>query len=585
LLAVALSMAVLLAWGALFPPPEPTSPTDSSQAAPEAVAPARVEREAAEPSPAATLGEVPEELPQPAPEPLPEQRIEAASEELAVVENDRFRARFTNRGAQLLSFELKEHRNAAGEWVDLVRARTSGPYPLGLVNGSGRPLALNEDLFLLERSVDEAGREVLEYRYSGPDGAASKRFALAESGLLALEVEVRGPASWALMLGPGLRNPSQEEFEDRFSRRSVVYQQGEEVERLDASGTDEPTLLPSFGVRWVGIDDRYFLSAVLPDEGLREIVVEPVLVTTNESGRADFRPLPGEEELEALEDAGAELQRELRLQLRADGARLAGSAYLGAKEYHRLAELPRGLEQSVNLGFFWFFARPLLIGLRWIHDNLIANYGWAIVLMTVLIRLVLFPLTHKSTVSMQKMQRLNPQIQAIRQKYRSKLKDKKGRPNPEMQRKMNEEVMALYKSEGVNPAGGCLPMLLQIPVLFAFYNLLSTAIELRHAPWMLWIQDLSAPDPFYVLPIVMGASQFLQQRLTPASGDPMQRRMFMLMPIFFTVLFLGFPSGLVLYWLTNNVLGIGQQVLYSKLREGQEAAQAGKGGKGKKEDS
>jgi YidC/Oxa1 family membrane protein insertase len=186
--------------------------------------------------------------------------------------------------------------------------------------------------------------------------------------------------------------------------------------------------------------------------------------------------------------------------------------------------------------------------------------------MTMLIRVILFPLTHKSFVSMQKMQELNPKVQAVRQKYRGKLKDKQGRPRAEVQRKMNEEVMALYKSEGVNPAGGCLPMLLQIPVLFAFYNLLTAAFELRHAPWLFWIQDLSAPDPYYVLPIVMGASQFIQQRLTPSAADPMQRRIFMLMPLFFTILFLGFPSGLVLYWLTNNLLGIAQQGVYQRLR-------------------
>ena len=146
-----------------------------------------------------------------------------------------------------------------------------------------------------------------------------------------------------------------------------------------------------------------------------------------------------------------------------------------------------------------------------------------------------------------------------------------------MQRKMNEEIMGLYKKEGVNPAGGCLPMVLQIPVLFAFYTLLSTAIELRAAPWMFWITDLSAKDPLYVLPIVMGASQFVQQKLTPSSADPMQRRIFMLMPVFFTVLFLGFPSGLVLYWLTNNLLGIVQQWTYRRLDERRSEAESGKG--------
>jgi YidC/Oxa1 family membrane protein insertase len=214
---------------------------------------------------------------------------------------------------------------------------------------------------------------------------------------------------------------------------------------------------------------------------------------------------------------------------------------------------------------FGFFSRGLLIGLDWIHDHVVPNYGWSIVLLTLVIKLVLLPLTHKSYISMRKMQQLAPKMQAIRERYRPKLRDKKGRPDVEMQRKMNEEIMALYKSEGVNPAGGCLPMLLQLPVLFAFYRLLYVAVELRGAPWVFWIEDLSIKDPYYVLPIVMGATQFIQTKMTPMAGDPMQRRLFQLMPVFMTVLFIGFPSGLVLYWLTNNVLTIAQQAVYNRV--------------------
>ena len=229
--------------------------------------------------------------------------------------------------------------------------------------------------------------------------------------------------------------------------------------------------------------------------------------------------------------------------------------------------------------------RLLLLGLRWIHANLVGNWGWAIVVMTLAIRLLLFPLTHKSFMSMQKMQLLNPKMQAIRQKYRSKLKDKQGRPNAEAQRKMNEEIMALYKTEGVNPAGGCLPMILQIPVFFAFYNLLSSAIELRHAPWLGWVQDLSAMDPYYVLPIFMGVAMLVQQKMMPSTAEPMQRRMMMFMPFFITFICLKLPSGLALYWATSNVLGIVQQLFYNRLRKNGDAAGA-KGGtkKEKKKD-
>jgi YidC/Oxa1 family membrane protein insertase len=288
-----------------------------------------------------------------------------------------------------------------------------------------------------------------------------------------------------------------------------------------------------------------------------------VLVQPGSKG-ATFVAVPPKDELTKEQK---DLPRDLALVLRPAGDRLSLVSYWGAKELERLKELPGGLDAAVDLGYFSFLARPLLLGLHWIHDHVVSNYGWAIVLMTVLIKIVLLPVTHKSTVSMRKMQELNPKVQSIRDKYRTKLRDKAGKPNLEMQRKMNEEVMAVYKEAGVNPASGCFPLLLQMPILFAFYNLLSTAVELRKAPWIFWIQDLSVQDPYYVLPIIMGVTQFLQVRMGPQAGDPMQRRLFQLMPIFMTFLFLGFPSGLVLYWLTNNILTIVQLQVYNRLHK------------------
>ena len=265
--------------------------------------------------------------------------------------------------------------------------------------------------------------------------------------------------------------------------------------------------------------------------------------------------------------------RELMISMRPSADLLTGSVYLGAKSYDRLSALPGGLEDTIDFGFFAIIAKPLLFALVWIHDNVVQNYGWSIVLLTTLIKILLFPLTHKSHVSMQKMQELNPKMQAIRNKYRSKLKDKQGRPNVDAQRKMNQEIMGLYSEEGVHPAGGCVPMLLQLPVFFAFYSVLGSAGELRGAPWIFWIQDLSSKDPLYTLPIVMGISQFVQQKITPMTGDPMQRRIMQMLPILFTFLFLGLPSGLVLYWLTNNVLTAAQMYAYRRYKDRKQAAE------------
>jgi YidC/Oxa1 family membrane protein insertase len=371
-----------------------------------------------------------------------------------------------------------------------------------------------------------------------------------------------GHRGWGVLLGPAIRHEPPEELKGRIqqAQRGAVY--WTDKVKLVSPSADKVKALSGPAVRWIGLEDAYFLSVAIPEEGLDRAVIEPVLLDmTGPGDGARFVPLP-----EKLTSAQKDMARDFRVVLKPQGDSLELLSFWGAKEYDRLAELPYDLEKTVRLGTFGFLARILLVGLRWIHATLVPNYGWAIVLMTVLIRLLLLPLTHTSMKSMKKMQELNPKMQAIREKYRTKLKDKQGRPNIEMQQKQNQEIMALYKEHGVNPAGGCLPMLLQLPILFGFYSLLSTAIELRGAPWILWIKDLSVHDPYYVLPILMGATQFLQVKLAPQAGDPMQRRMFMLMPIVFTFLFLPSPSGLVLYWLTNNVLTILQQAVYNRLQ-------------------
>jgi YidC/Oxa1 family membrane protein insertase len=229
--------------------------------------------------------------------------------------------------------------------------------------------------------------------------------------------------------------------------------------------------------------------------------------------------------------------------------------------------MPWGLERTVHWGMLGFLAQPLLRALQWIHAQIVPNYGWAIVILTALLKIVLLPLSLASFKSMRKMQKLNPRMQAIREKWRGKLRDKNGRFVPDAQRQMNEEIMGVYRAEGVNPVGGCLPVLVQLPIFFAFYQLLSTAVELWHSPWLLWVKDLTAPDAYYVLPLIMGATQVIQQRMTPPPPDPIQRKMIQAMPFVFTIFSLGFASGLVLYWLTNNVLSIVQQKLYNDYQD------------------
>jgi YidC/Oxa1 family membrane protein insertase len=561
LLALALSFAVLFLWYRFFPPPEPAPepPAATAEAGagrqPEAGAPAEAEPEAAaEP---AQL-----EARESAEAPPAEEEILTDTERTVVVENDRFIAELSNRGAVVTSFRLKEHESRGGGAVDLVRRRAAGPYPFALVGPDLAPLPLDGALFTVEETT-EAGARVITFRYRGPAGDAEKRFTFNGDETFGVEVEVGRPRDWALFLGPGLGNPTPEEADDRMAAPGGVYLLGGDVERAPARKAEEPVALPGSGLAWAGLEDRYFLTALIPRRAAppRGARFTPMLLERAAEGAWTFTPVPEGGPSEAQED----LPRDLGMVLEPAGEQLAVTAYWGEKSIERLARAHPGLDDTVGFGMFGFFSRGLLVGLDWIHDHVVPNYGWSIVLLTVVIKLLLLPLTHKSYISMRKMQQLAPKMQAIRERYRPKLRDKKGRPDIEMQRKMNEEIMALYKSEGVNPAGGCLPMLLQLPVLFAFYRLLYVAVELRGAPWMLWIDDLSIKDPYYVLPIVMGATQFIQTRMTPMAGDPMQRRLFQLMPVVMTVFFLGFPSGLVLYWLTNNVLTIAQQAVYNRV--------------------
>jgi YidC/Oxa1 family membrane protein insertase len=560
-LSAALVIVYSIVWPILFPEPKKAPGAPIAREAPSAPGTASPKpaggapadgASSPEPSTSAAAPTAPAAAPAP-----PAQPLAATAEETVVLQAGNSRAVVSNRGAQIISFEVQAGKQPR---VDLVRRRTEGPYPYGLLDAARAPHPLNKALFVAERGTD--GRSAV-FRYSGPEGTAEKSFQFDEQGFLAVTVKVPGQKGWGVALGPGIRYLTADELKSRYEQRGAVYKTAD-VQVVDPQKTFEAVTLPGESLRWIGLEDTYFLAAVIPQKGLDRAFLEPVLVQPEGTDGARFLPMPPKDDLTAEQKA---LSRELRLVLKAQGDELALRTYWGPKSYETLKSLPYGLEQTVSWGSLRPLVAPLLAAIHWLHAHVVDNYGWAIVIMTVLIKLALLPLTHHSMKSMKKMQELNPKMQSIRSRYATKLKDKQGRPNLEMQRKMNEEMMGLYKEHGVNPAGGCLPIVLQMPILFAFYRLLSTAFELRGAPWILWIHDLSAADPYWVLPVIMGVTQFLQVKLSPQTGDPMQRRMFMFMPLFMTFLFAGAPSGLVLYWLTNNVLTIMQQAFYNRLQQ------------------
>jgi YidC/Oxa1 family membrane protein insertase len=291
--------------------------------------------------------------------------------------------------------------------------------------------------------------------------------------------------------------------------------------------------------KYAGVDDNYFMTAALyPGPG--RVSFQPAAIPPP----GDSKESPRELVAYTIEPQ----QRDAEVKF-----------FVGPKDFDVLTAIDPDVAKAIDFGMFTIIVVPLLRSLKWVNAY-VGNYGWSIIILTFMINLILFPLRHKSVVSMRKMQEIQPEVKAIQDRYKNL------KATDPAKQKMNTELMALYKERGVNPASGCVPMLLTFPFIFAFYALLSTAIELRGAPWFGWIHDLSSHDPYFVTPILMGISQVWQQRLAPAAGmDPVQQKMTMLMPVFFTFLFLWYPAGVALYWLVNNVWAIGQQYLTNYL--------------------
>jgi YidC/Oxa1 family membrane protein insertase len=319
-----------------------------------------------------------------------------------------------------------------------------------------------------------------------------------------------------------------------YQKPQAIFFRDGKVERVASSGFATQSRYEG-RFPYIGADDHYFLGALLP--GDRDTRVD--------YRRVDISTALGPRELVVFDARVSGGPRDLRY-------------YLGPKQFDLLAAIGRDFTRVINFGIFSWLVVPLLRSLNWINGY-VGNYGWSIILLTILINAAMFPLRHKSVVSMRKMQELQPEVKAIQDRY-AKLKA----TDPQKQ-KMNVELMNLYRERGVNPASGCVPMLLTFPVLFAFYALLSQAIELRGAPFVGWISDLSVHDPWYITPLLMGATMVWQQKITPSTADPVQQKMMMFMPIMFTFMFLWAPSGLVIYWFVSNVWAIGQQYLTNYL--------------------
>jgi YidC/Oxa1 family membrane protein insertase len=457
------------------------------------------------------------------------------------VETELYLAVFTTQGATLKHYELKKYNDKDGKNVVLLDKPGIEP-PLAIGSKDKFDLS-NADFKVIGNDLKlgsdkKSGSLIFEYTDSGFSVKRLYTF-YDDSYKIDIKDEVTGLPDYWITLGTDF---GINDTKSRYTHTGPVLLKDSDRIEFKATKLNEPKIYKE-GLKWIALEDKYFFSSLVPLTTVEEAKVwklkdTPVIAFEGRPGINSFM------------------------------------FYAGPKEYNRLKALNVGLQYIIDFGFFSIIALPLFWILKFFY-TLTGNYGWAIILLTIIVRTPFIPLINKSQKSMKKMQKIQPRMAEIREKYKK---------DPQ---RMQKEMMELYKTHKVNPVGGCLPMLLQIPVFFALYKILMIAIELRGAPFILWIKDLSAPDTLFghlpswipliggfavgPLPIVMGITMIIQQKMTPTSMDPRQNKMMMFMPIVFTFLFLNFASGLVIYWLMNNILSIVQQ-FYANKKLKEEAA-------------
>jgi YidC/Oxa1 family membrane protein insertase len=548
LVAFALSAAVLFLYQYFFvkkPPPVPEK-TSVVVNVPEKAAPTAAPAAPSAPLPAGSAA-----------------AAGASVEQSVIVETDTYLVAFSNRGGVVTSWTLKQYKDDAGKPLELVNSvgAAEAGFPFSYVTAdAARQQGLNQALFQLEADPGGGGAKVVTLRWSDGRITARKTFRFSQNSYLVdIESELRDPSgliphmlAWRGGFGdPAVANAGREV-------RTFYYDAAlRKITRIEAKDAEKAPVVNGGNYLYAGLEDLYFAAIFLQ--------VQP-------GQRLDL-------ETTALQVANA---RQKDKQLFA-GAAVGGGGdnrfhtFIGPKHLETLRAVRPETAEVVNFGFFSFIAYPLFLGLTWVH-RYVHSFGWTIVIVTVIINFMLFPLKLKSMKSMKKMQKLQPLIKHINDKYKSlPLRDAK-------RQDQNQEVMELYNKYGVNPLGGCLPMVLQMPFFFAFYTVLRVSIEMRNASW-LWVHDLSSPEQLTIriLPIAMIATQFWSQKMTPSTAaDPSQQKMMQFMPLIMGFFFYGLSSGLVLYWLTGNLVGIAQQLFINRLPEPDLEIEPPKKGKFKK---
>ncbi len=527
IIAIALSMAVLIVYPFIVPAPK---------------VPPKKELPATQGAEQATDGKEGKLVPEA--EFVPVTSGIGREERTITVETNLFKAALTNRGGVIKHWELKKY------WTDVNKQKSivlfnSGmeavSYPLGVSVGNNELNSMirdglysvdGADLHLSER--DPKGTLVFTLVDPG-SGKGFKKTYTFHYDSYSVDVDIMPvniTETYAVTTGSnfGIHEWGEDKILGFVGPMTMV---GSKVKK-DKIAKIEGPVLHEGEVQWTAIQDKYFISALIPKDKVNRVVVR--------------------------KNKDKDVQSSLEI---TTGQKVSLLLYAGPKESERLAGLGVGLDKTIPFGWFMFWE---LGAISWLAEGLFyvlqifykfsGNYGIAIIVLTAVIKVLFVPLTFKSMKSMRDMQKLQPELKKLQNKY----KDDRAA--------LNKAMMELYKTHKVNPLGGCLPMLLQLPVFIGLYNLLASSIELRQSPLFLWINDLSLKDPYYVLPIIMGISMLLQQKMSPTTVDPTQAKIMLIMPVIFTFFFLNFPSGLVLYWLVNNLLTVGQQVVQNKYFSG-----------------
>ncbi|MGQ9636447.1 MAG: membrane protein insertase YidC [Thermodesulfobacteriota bacterium] len=509
------------------------------------------------------------------PEPLPIRSKKFVKKDITV-ETQNYWATLTNEDARVRNFKLKKYEDRVKEsqitikLIKFIKEIFGGkledlknPVPLDLVNtneSEGLPLGLiidsypqdlvweieSDNISLLNKN---GGREVIFSNILNNGLRLLKKYRFySDRYELDLEVEVQNPTSQDQNLKLGLEWIGRVELEKLANEGNKDYGlrytflKNKKIEKKELGGATSSGCTPSCGsmkrkidpfefsekgdIEWFAFEGEYFVAIITKPSSEKEVILN-VKGVENNILKANFNSpsisIPAK-----------------------SSVLLPYRIYLGPKNIKALKEFGRDVERLVDFGFFAIVAKPILWFLKLTH-SVTKNFGFDIIILSILIKIIFLPLTQISMKSMKEMQKVQPEMNRLRQQF----KNDKAR--------LQQEIMLLYKRRRINPMSGCLPMLIQVPVFIALYNALQKSIEMRHAPFILWVRDLSAKDPIYITPLIMGATMVIQQKMTPTSADPAQAKIFMLMPIMFTFLFLNFPSGLVLYWLVNNVLSIAHQ--------------------------